>query len=83
MTLRIQSSWCLLTGLREPLPRKSLMHVYTKHHISANYLDRGLTPHLLDISKKGLRAKYMRPIFPVGLKPLKRTLLLKKHALKL
>ncbi|KAI9508874.1 midasin nuclear AAA ATPase [Russula earlei] len=30
----------------------------------ADYLDRGLTPHLLDISKKGLRAKFMKPIFP-------------------
>ncbi|KAF6755785.1 alkaline-phosphatase-like protein [Ephemerocybe angulata] len=30
----------------------------------ADYLDRGLTPHLLDISKQGLRAKSMRPIFP-------------------
>ncbi|KAH9179365.1 Phosphodiest-domain-containing protein [Lactarius sanguifluus] len=28
------------------------------------YLDRGLTPHLLDVSKKGLRAKFMRPVFP-------------------
>ncbi|RXW25325.1 hypothetical protein EST38_g514 [Candolleomyces aberdarensis] len=32
--------------------------------LRADYLDRGLTPHLLDISKKGLRAKSMRPIFP-------------------
>ncbi|KAJ3553887.1 hypothetical protein NM688_g3383 [Phlebia brevispora] len=32
--------------------------------LRASYLDRGLTPHLLDISKKGLRAKSMRPIFP-------------------
>ncbi|TFK24366.1 nucleotide pyrophosphatase [Coprinopsis marcescibilis] len=32
--------------------------------LRAAYLDRGLTPHLLDISKKGLRAKAMRPIFP-------------------
>ncbi|KAH7927802.1 Phosphodiest-domain-containing protein [Leucogyrophana mollusca] len=32
--------------------------------LRADYLDRGLTPHLLDISKKGLRAKYMKPIFP-------------------
>lgn len=32
----------------------------------ADYLDRGLTPHLLAISKKGLRAKSMRPIFPVS-----------------
>ena len=31
----------------------------------ADYLDRGLTPHLLDIAKKGLRAKSMIPIFPV------------------
>lgn len=34
---------------------------------SASYLDRGLTPHLLDISQQGLRAKYMQPIFPVSL----------------
>lgn len=33
---------------------------------SASYLDRGLTPHLLDISHQGLRAKYMKPIFPVS-----------------
>ncbi|EGN98493.1 hypothetical protein SERLA73DRAFT_110021 [Serpula lacrymans var. lacrymans S7.3] len=32
--------------------------------LRADYLDRGFTPHLLDISKKGLRAKYMKPIFP-------------------
>ena len=32
---------------------------------SADYLDRGFTPHLLDISKQGLRAKFMRPVFPV------------------
>ena len=31
----------------------------------ADYLDRGFTPHLLDISKQGLRAKFMRPVFPV------------------
>lgn len=35
------------------------------HKNRADYLDRGLTPHLLDISKKGLRAKAMKPIFPV------------------
>lgn len=34
--------------------------------VRAEYLDRGLTPHLLDISKKGLRAKFMKPIFPVS-----------------
>ncbi|KAL4250585.1 Phosphodiest-domain-containing protein [Abortiporus biennis] len=32
--------------------------------LRADYLDRGLTPHLLAISKKGLRAKSMKPIFP-------------------
>ncbi|KDQ62542.1 hypothetical protein JAAARDRAFT_122323 [Jaapia argillacea MUCL 33604] len=32
--------------------------------LRASYLDRGLTPHLLAISKKGLRAKSMKPIFP-------------------
>ncbi|TFY77705.1 hypothetical protein EWM64_g6306 [Hericium alpestre] len=32
--------------------------------LRADYLDRGFTPHLLDISKLGLRAKYMKPIFP-------------------
>lgn len=32
----------------------------------ADYLDRGLTPHLLDISKKGLRAKHMKSVFPVS-----------------
>jgi hypothetical protein len=34
--------------------------------LSADYLDRGLTPHLLDISQQGLRAKFMRPVFPVS-----------------
>lgn len=29
-----------------------------------DYLDRGLTPHLLDISHRGIRAEFMRPIFP-------------------
>ncbi|KAI0696269.1 Phosphodiest-domain-containing protein [Cytidiella melzeri] len=32
--------------------------------LRADYLDRGYTPHLLAISKKGLRAKSMQPIFP-------------------
>lgn len=32
--------------------------------LRADYLDRGLTPHILGISKNGLRAKSMRPIFP-------------------
>ncbi|KAG6885059.1 hypothetical protein C0993_006287 [Termitomyces sp. T159_Od127] len=30
----------------------------------ADYLDRGLTPHLLHISENGLRAKSMKPVFP-------------------
>jgi len=34
--------------------------------LRADYLDRGLTPHLLNISRTGLRAKWMKPIFPVG-----------------
>jgi hypothetical protein len=33
--------------------------------LRADYLDRGLTPHLLNISREGLRAKYMKPVFPV------------------
>ncbi|KZT67252.1 nucleotide pyrophosphatase [Daedalea quercina L-15889] len=32
--------------------------------LRADYLDRGLTPHLLAISKKGLRAKAMKSVFP-------------------
>ncbi|KAF9783811.1 alkaline-phosphatase-like protein [Thelephora terrestris] len=32
--------------------------------LRADYLDRGFTPHLLDISKEGLRAKFMRPVYP-------------------
>jgi len=32
--------------------------------LRADYLDRGFTPHLLDISKQGLRAKSLRPVFP-------------------
>lgn len=35
--------------------------------IRADYLDRGFTPHLLAISKKGLRAKSLQPVFPVSL----------------
>jgi len=37
--------------------------------VRADYLDRGFTPHLLDISKQGLRAKFMRPVFPVRTPP--------------
>lgn len=50
--------------------------MHARYHLSlkdinfcgrADYLDRGLTPHLLALSKKGLRAKSMKPIFPVSL----------------
>ncbi|CEQ40678.1 SPOSA6832_02317 [Sporobolomyces salmonicolor] len=30
----------------------------------ADYLTRGLTPHLLNISRKGVRAEYLKPVFP-------------------
>jgi hypothetical protein len=32
----------------------------------ADYLDRDLTPHLLNISRQGLRAEFMKPVFPVS-----------------
>ncbi|PVG02267.1 Phosphodiest-domain-containing protein [Serendipita vermifera] len=32
--------------------------------LRADYLDRGLTPHLIHISKRGLRAEWMKPAFP-------------------
>ncbi|KAF9533064.1 alkaline-phosphatase-like protein [Crepidotus variabilis] len=32
--------------------------------LRADYLDRNLSPHLLALSKKGLRAKSMKPVFP-------------------
>ncbi|KAH0585957.1 hypothetical protein H2248_007243 [Termitomyces sp. 'cryptogamus'] len=32
--------------------------------LRADYLDRGLTPHILQISENGLRAKSMKPVFP-------------------
>ncbi|OBZ68889.1 hypothetical protein A0H81_11168 [Grifola frondosa] len=41
--------------------------------LRADYLDRGLTPHLLEISKKGLRAKSMKPIFPFDIQFSSRT----------
>ena len=50
--LRYFSVPCALTG---PLTQS----------YRADYLDRKLTPHLLNLSKKGLRAKSMRPVFPV------------------
>ncbi|KAF8300137.1 Phosphodiest-domain-containing protein [Clavulina sp. PMI_390] len=37
--------------------------------LRSDYLDRGITPHLLEISQKGLRAKSMKPIFPVSATP--------------
>ncbi|KAH8081992.1 Phosphodiest-domain-containing protein [Cristinia sonorae] len=51
--------------------RSNGTHLYKKTSIivsidglRADYLDRGLTPHLLAISKDGLRAKSMQPVFP-------------------
>ncbi|GAA5922187.1 hypothetical protein JCM3775_003521 [Rhodotorula graminis] len=32
--------------------------------VRADYLERGLTPHLLNISRKGMRAEYLKPSFP-------------------
>ncbi|GAA6049243.1 hypothetical protein JCM3770_005902 [Rhodotorula araucariae] len=32
--------------------------------VRADYLERGLTPHLLNISRKGVRAEYLKPSFP-------------------
>ncbi|GAA5894436.1 hypothetical protein JCM6882_004821 [Rhodosporidiobolus microsporus] len=32
--------------------------------VRADYLERGLTPHLLNISRKGMRAEYLQPVFP-------------------
>ena len=51
----------------ELFPRNSAHHLGILTMTGrADYLDRGFTPHLLDISKQGLRAKHMRPVFPVG-----------------
>ncbi|GJE99017.1 phosphodiesterase domain-containing protein [Phanerochaete sordida] len=70
----------LYFGLRAPRPvadfnsqklRSNGTHQFRKTSLivsidglRADYLDRGLTPHLLAIAKKGLRAKSMRPVFP-------------------
>lgn len=35
--------------------------------VRASYLDRGLTPHLVRLSEKGLKAESMKPVFPVRL----------------
>ncbi|KAF9243503.1 Phosphodiest-domain-containing protein [Melanogaster broomeanus] len=32
--------------------------------LRSDYLTRGLTPHLIDIIREGVRAEYMKPIFP-------------------
>jgi predicted AlkP superfamily pyrophosphatase or phosphodiesterase len=32
--------------------------------VRASYLDKGLTPNLLALSRKGLRAEYLQSIFP-------------------
>ncbi|KAG8214525.1 hypothetical protein J3R82DRAFT_9584 [Butyriboletus roseoflavus] len=54
-----------IDGLRQ-VTRSSSFGSHPDSNDSASYLDRGLTPHLLDISKQGLRAKYMQPVFPVS-----------------
>ena len=54
-----------IDGLRlviSPLPSIELKEYCCR----ASYLDWGLTPHLLHISKRGLRARYMKPSFPVS-----------------
>ena len=53
-----------IDGLRlviSPLP-----YIELRDCCRASYLDWGLTPHLLHISKRGLRARYMKPSFPVS-----------------
>jgi hypothetical protein len=54
-----------IDGLRQVFQSKRSSNTTNATH-RADYLDRGLTPHLLDVSKKGLRAKFMKPVFPVG-----------------
>ncbi|KAI9570579.1 hypothetical protein HD554DRAFT_2083167 [Boletus coccyginus] len=33
--------------------------------LRSDYLLRGLTPHLGNISKQGIRAEYLKPVFPM------------------
>lgn len=54
-----------IDGLRDA-PLISVRPLAANIMYRADYLDRGLTPHLLDISKQGLRAKFMKPVFPVS-----------------
>ena len=59
-----------IDGLRHALQIKHFIRALLTHATyRADYLDRGLTPHLLDVSKKGLRAKFMKPVFPVSSAP--------------
>jgi hypothetical protein len=53
-----------IDGLRCVLLRQKWSRL-SYHYNRADYLDRGLTPHLLALSKKGIRAKSMKPVFPV------------------
>lgn len=32
--------------------------------VRADYLTRELTPHLVDIAHRGLKAEYLKPVFP-------------------
>ncbi|KZO93653.1 Phosphodiest-domain-containing protein [Calocera viscosa TUFC12733] len=43
---------------------KSTVIMVSLDGLRADYVDRGITPHLLEISRQGLRAKYMKPVFP-------------------
>ncbi|RPD62707.1 Phosphodiest-domain-containing protein [Lentinus tigrinus ALCF2SS1-7] len=59
--LSLQTQGLLSNGTHEF--KKSAL-IVSIDGLRADYLDRGLTPHLLAISKDGLRAKSMKPIFP-------------------
>ncbi|KAI9059261.1 hypothetical protein FKP32DRAFT_1173925 [Trametes sanguinea] len=60
-TRRLKTEGLVSNGTHEF--RKSAL-IVSIDGLRADYLDRGLTPHLLAISKDGLRAKSMKPVFP-------------------
>jgi hypothetical protein len=53
-----------IDGLRSVIYRCPAQYDLLNTKNSADYLDRGLTPHLLNISKRGVRAEWMKPTFP-------------------
>ncbi|EJD41238.1 Phosphodiest-domain-containing protein [Auricularia subglabra TFB-10046 SS5] len=63
-------NWSPLLALkRRPLPPVSNPHNRTVVLISidgfrADYINKGLTPHLVEHGKRGIQAEWMRPIFP-------------------